>query len=285
MENENIAETLAKLIGGLAPWNQAIDENGDVIPGALIAKMPPEWSSQTLDYERLLSNPRRATGTYIANSIVSFATLYHGLEAHGSPRIYRGAMVDASGARTDVRVEAVMNDAANDAAGWRDLRVVLNLLRTPAWIRWTGLFGKAIPQFKLARILEEHSGDIASPPGADMLKLALELEATRSAQFKGSINLQNRDTGLTFVERTETTIAVPREIVIRLRPYQNLASEYPVPAFLRYQLDEGKVVFAIEPKNWDLWLETIYDDVVKDLASVLGDAVWIDGLPPDSRLK
>lgn len=282
-EKENIAQTIAALMSGQVPFHAMHDDNGDVVPGLMASRLPPEWTTALLDLEAHLGNPRRARGLYVAHSIASFASLYHGLSTGLSSRIYRRATLDQAGAPVDPIIEAVLNDDGVEIGGWRDYRVVLRLLRTPAWMRWVKLFNQKIPQVKLARLLEEHAHDITSPPGADLLKLALDLEATRSAQFKGTINLQTRDTGLTFVEKTETTIAVPREIVLTLMPYTHIDRSYPIPAFLRFELDEGKVVFTIEPKNWDMWLESIYDDLVADLEKALPDATWIDGPAPDQR--
>jgi len=286
MEKEptNIAQTLNEICSGAQPFATVHDENGDQIPALVLGRLPPNWTHSIVDFEAHLGAPRRARGKYVAHSIASFAALYNAFAAvnHGA-RIYRWAVRDSRGTALELNFVGVINDDATEGPGWRDLRVVLELQRTPVWLRWTGLFGKPVAQFKLARILEEYSGDIATPAGADLLKLAMDLEATKSAQFKGTINLQNRDTGLTFVEKTETTITVPREVVLRLTPFLHEDREYPVPAFLRYELGEGKVHFTLEPKQWDMWCESIYDDVIMDLFKALPDATWIDGVPPAER--
>lgn len=242
-------------------------EPAEVAPGTIVTHVAPVGATiTTLDHEKYDDRPRRRRGTVTTLDADSFSRLVTDL----GPENGRSAIYGDVQALT---VCAVLNDdqgEANDnrAAGWRDHRVLLPVVRTPAWQRWLARDGKIEGQAVFAQHLEENLADITHPDGADLLELAQSFEASQSVQFRSAARLKDGARQFTYVETIdaragkEGTITVPDSFTLSIAPFEG-ADPAEITARLRYRLSGGQLVIGYElhqPKD----VERAAFDVVLD---------------------
>lgn len=218
--------------------------------------------------------PTRKTGEILTHGIKDFIALVkrekgpntiilcefvHGSEVSGSAR----ALIDYHAA------------SSVGAPSWCGYSVVLSLTPTPEWKAWNALFNKATPQLDFAEFLEEHHTDISRPSGAEVLEVALTLQARKDVQFETATRLQNRDTKLVFVENTKTTagakgdMEVPTEITLDIPPYEGFGLQN-IKCMLRFKIYDGKLTFTVKPMNLPKVLRATRDQVVDAIESATG---------------
>lgn len=148
---------------------------------------------------------------------------------------------------TTRQVIAVLDDDVHhDVPGWRDRRVNLQLIPTPAWTAWTKTDGDLMDQAVYAEFIEDHLDDIRDPTAADMLELAQSLEANIGVQFKSAVRLANGQRQFQYEENQSATaghagaIEIPERFTIALAVWATGDAEpVAVDVRFRYRITQG----------------------------------------------
>ncbi|MEN6306006.1 MAG: DUF2303 family protein [Armatimonadia bacterium] len=140
------------------------------------------------------------------------------------------------------------------------------------WSRWRGIDGKLMSQIEFAEFVEENVQDIVEPPAAGFLDLVVGLHAKKKVAFESGVRLQDGSHQLTYAEEIEAKgrgqMLVPSEFAIGIPVFFG-GEAYKVRAFLRYRIDEGRLVFAVKLHRRLFTEQTAFGDIC---ASV-GDGV------------
>lgn len=219
--------------------------------------------------EQQLERPRRLKGSVQVETTESF-------------KAYVSEFYDASETTAWVnldsnRVVAVINDAANGDAAWRDHRATLQLVATPEWQRWRQRDGEIGSQEAFARHIEISEPDIQDPTAAELLELAQTFHATTSAEYRSSVRLSSGEVQLAYIEDTNATagknrdITIPKEFGLLIAPFRGEAA-VPVTALLRYRVRDGKLAIGYELVRPDdvesLVMQNIAEQLHGDIARV-----------------
>jgi uncharacterized protein YfdQ (DUF2303 family) len=118
------------------------------------------------------------------------------------------------------------------------------------WKRWTALSGKPQSQAAMAAFLEENIIDVVEPVAADLMEVCLSMEATMKGAFRSGVRLHNGNVQLTYSETTEASagdgrLVIPEKIVLGIPVFEH-DDAYRVEAWLRYRINEGKLLLIIE---------------------------------------
>jgi len=129
-------------------------------------------------------------------------------------------------------------------------RAVFACTPTVEWSRWMGLNGVKMSQADFALFLEDNAPDIAEPSSAQMLEIALNLEAKTEGDFASAVRLQNGTVNFKYSENTAARVAnseveVPAEFTIGISPFVGFAP-WKIKVRLRYRLAGGKLTFWYE---------------------------------------
>jgi uncharacterized protein YfdQ (DUF2303 family) len=171
----------------------------------------------------------------------------------------------------------VLDAGSRTLPGWGENRIVLEPSIGVVAERWLSVCGKPISQRDLAEFLEENGAAAIQPTGADLLEMALNLEATTSAKFEGGVRLQNGNQSLTYTEQTDTKmgngkVEVPQRIVVRCSLLQGLAP-VDLTLLLRYRLEGGSIRFTLKPHR----LQELIVEQVREIRALLAEK--LPGLP------
>lgn len=268
---ENLAQTMAKEMKG---------------PVEIISKMeahvrrvavPPGWSIDTFDEESLLAAPRRKRGLVRLTETGSFIDY---VKRHGSLDTCT-VWCKADYAKGQIAFQAIINDHGEEPgqAHWRDHRALYEPEFSQEWKTWTANNGKGQPftQFEFANFIEVNNKDIAAtegmPTGAQMLEMALNMEANQDVRFKSAIRLQNGGVDLNYVSnddaQTITRMKLFERFSIGIPVFVN-DEPYRIDARLRYRVRDGKLTFWYELVRPDLVLGAATATTVQAIQSQVG---------------
>ncbi|KAB2806961.1 DUF2303 family protein [Pimelobacter simplex] len=164
------------------------------------------------------------------------------------------------------------SDSASDegVAGHGDHRVVLELLHSDEWKTWTNRDKEWLDQATFAEHLEDHAINVVYPDAATMLEIAASLQATRTADIKAGVRLDNGQVQLRY-EETETATAgqtgeleIPTIFVVALAPYVG-AEPVEVEARFRYRLRQGNLLLSYALLNPADIARSVFTAIVDDV--------------------
>ncbi|MCV7255274.1 DUF2303 family protein [Mycobacterium hackensackense] len=231
---------------------------------------------KTIDDEQHLETPRRAKGTRTVSETLSFLDeLDRRPLAIGVSTLW--------GDYTKGKLAAVYNDHDTDDAGWRDDRLVLQLVDDPDWVRWHQVSGKWFNQYDFGDLVEELLHTVSSPDQADLLEIINSIRASQSGKFESKIERSTSDQELTYTQETTATagtstrkLEVPKTITLRLRPWEGHVGApvegeslppqwlgtYEVEAWFRLHVAGGELKLAIKLKPTQQLLRQAWAEMV-----------------------
>lgn len=244
---------------------------------------------KTIDLESGQSIPLRKRGTVQVFDAASLNEILAANHDAGNITIYINRDVNTPS------IVAVMNGNGELGAGWGDLRAEIVFRFTPQWLKWKAIDGKMLPQLTFAEFIEDNLGDIVTPTGADMLEIAQDLSAKRSADFKSNVRLADGRIQFQNVENMEAQvgpgqIAIPTSLTLGLAPVYGLPP-FKIDARFRYRIEGGKLLLGIKLQRVEDIMSAVVNDMVvgtegtEGRASVKGidapaGAVMVEGLAP-----
>jgi uncharacterized protein YfdQ (DUF2303 family) len=186
-----------------------------------------------------------------------------------------GAPVELWSCVQDRTIVAIMDGGT----GWCQHRAELKLQPSPEWLAWSAHSGQLEEQEDFADFLEDHLSNIAAPDGATLLEIVQSMRGTTKATWESTQYLANGQRGLAWVEESETkagrkgTLEVPSRFTLGLRPFTG-SDPFQVEAGLRTRMNAGHLRIGFKLLEPDKILETAFNDVVNQVASLLACDVW-----------
>jgi uncharacterized protein YfdQ (DUF2303 family) len=234
--------------------------------------VPPDYQVRSL--ENFLSAPKRKSGIVNMHDSISFIE-YFNLHKNDSSAIY--AMVDPT------LFHGVLNDHANNAAGWRDHVVDYACPHSKEWQIWSKSDKSQLGQVQFAQFIEANLPDIYSknagdPTGADMLQIAVSFQAKTSVEFASGTRLQNGQTELNYTEKVngsagpKGSIKIPEAFFIAIPVYEG-GSTYRVEAKFRYRISGGNLTMWYELVRPHKTIESAFMDVWKKIEEGTGKKI------------
>lgn len=299
--NAEAVTAIAELAKAGVQRHQFVDE--------LYQKPAVIWPDKTITpLEHLLDRPVSKRGNAKVGDAFAFSTY---VNAHRTPGlVIFGEVDEASGyfcAILDGHVPCKLKPREGDQdapieviddgqPGWAEHKVELALKPTPEWARWIGKSGKLMPQEEFAIFLEENAADVIVPEGvtqvagypvpanlpnaAQLTSVALTLQTKVDVKFSSSINRQNGQQQVSFIEQVtgshgaEGTIGIPENFAIAVAPFRGSAPQV-VLARLRYRAAGGKASFVFEIIRPHKIVEHAWKLVAKDISAATGEDVLL----------
>lgn len=156
--------------------------------------------------------------------------------------------------------KAVFNSNRPGQPGWCDFSAVYRCPLSPAWMVWTQNDGKRMDQESFARFIEANLPDIVEPENAQMLEIALTLEAKKKVNFVSGLRLTNGSNEFTYEEQVDGSAAkgklkIPEKISLGIPVFLN-GDPYKVEANFRYRIGDGGKL--------QMWYELVRPHVIID---------------------
>jgi len=158
------------------------------------------------------------------------------------------------------------------AAGWADHRAVYTCPRSPEWIAWTAVDGKAMGQEAFGDFIEQRLEDLAEgdgyPKPAAVLEMARNLVIRQAGQFKRQINKTTGE-GILISETAHGSETTPihRAFLLGIRVFEG-GDRHAVEARVRFAMNDGRPSFGVVLHR----RAEIERDAFGDVRKVVGDS-------------
>lgn len=261
---ENIAETLAREIK--TPTMIASPDDAALRHMLL----PPGWSRELIDDEKLLQKPRRLRAAVLLDDTASFVDYINRHRPTGVDA--RTVWCQADWKASTLSLAAIIDDhaAAQAEPSWREHRATYTPAKSLEWERWTAKDRQAMTQVEFASFIEDNRKDIATveglPTGSQMFEMALTMEVNQDARFKSAIRLQSGGTQLNYIAdddaQTVERMQLFERFAIGIPVFWN-GDAYKVEARLKYRMRDGAVKFWYELERPDLTFQAAAKEVIE----------------------
>lgn len=148
-------------------------------------------------------------------------------------------------------------------------KATLDLPHSEEWKTWSGINGQLKPQLEFARFVEENAPDIKAPDAASLLEAVRDLQAKRSVNFMAAVRTASDNESFEYTDNTETRgkgdLELPTKFMLSIPVYFGDA-DVEVPAFLRWKLDEGKLLLGIKLHRAEHIRQAAFNLIVTDAA-------------------
>lgn len=138
------------------------------------------------------------------------------------------------------------SDGCISNPSWCSHRLVYECPQTVEWTAWKDKNGVWMKQEEFALFIEDHAAEVVSPDSAQMLEIALTLQAKKAVEFRQGTRLDNGAVQFLFNETIEAKAGqagqfeIPQIITIGVRLFHG-GPPYAAQARFRYRLDAGKL--------------------------------------------
>lgn len=206
--------------------------------------LPPSFQHADISaaVEKAAPTPSRKRGSITLGNIESFIRYCKDQPFNAAGYLYADP--------DTYTITAVFNDQQGDQPGWRDFRAVFKAEPTRELAAWIEKDRQPMEQEPFAVFLEDNIADVIEPSGADLLQIALTLQAKMDVNFSSARRLDNGQVQLQYTETIDAragagAIEIPREFTIGICLFKN-AERWKIKARLKYRLAAGKVRFWYE---------------------------------------
>jgi uncharacterized protein YfdQ (DUF2303 family) len=138
------------------------------------------------------------------------------------------------------------------------------------WKLWTSISGRLMGQLEFARFLEENSGDISAPSGADVLEACRDLQAKRSVNFIKAVRTSTDNENFEFtdetVAKTKGGLELPAKFTLRIPVYFD-GEVVTVEAMLRWKVEDNNLQLGIALHRAEQVRQAVFKAVVGDVAA------------------
>lgn len=221
-----------------------------------------EKDQRVQDLESLLPAPTRIRESVTLTEVISFID-YWQLFADDSSVIFSNLQ--------DRSFQAVFDYHTAGFPGWAQHKAKLECRLSTEWKTWFEKNQKPFDQAGFAEFIEMNALDIVSPDSAEMVQIALTLQAKTNIDFKSGVRLQNGQVQLGYQETINGTagengqMQIPEKFELGIRVFQG-GEKYKVEAYLRYRIRDGKLTFFYQLIRPERLLEDAFELVKKQVA-------------------
>lgn len=133
-----------------------------------------------------------------------------------------------------------------DQPDWKAHQSRFKLKPTVEWNNWQQNDKKTMSQTDFGNFIETNLEEIITPSGAEMLEIALSIQAKTEVKFSQAQRLDNGQMQFTYHEDingtagTKGQLKIPQTFVIGLKLYEG-GEPYQIEARLRYRIKEGEL--------------------------------------------
>lgn len=156
-------------------------------------------------------------------------------------------------------------DYHGDAPGDNDHTATFRLKKTVEWGNWLGNNKKQMTQEDFGRFIEDNLEEIITPAGAEMLEIALSIQAKTDTKFSSAQRLDNGQIQLAYHEEINGTagakgqLKIPQTFTIGLKLFEG-GAPYQIEARLRYRIKDGALILWYELIRPHKTIEANIDD-------------------------
>lgn len=171
------------------------------------------------------------------------------------------------------RIVGLIDYHAKDKAELVEHRATLALPFSEEWKVWSAINGQLKPQLEFARFIEENAPDIKAPDAGSLIEAVRDLQARRSVNFIAAVRTASDNESFEFNDNTEARtkgdLELPTKFMLSIPVYFG-DPDVEVPAFLRWKLEDGKLLLGIKLHRAEHVRQAAFQLIVTDATEKTG---------------
>ncbi len=243
-----------------------------VVEGTPFLIVPDNFKLERM--EQYMATPRRIKQTVMVNT------------AEGFSEYYNRFATDSSCIFADIekaRFVGIIDYHSVASPGWGDHQVVLSCRRTDEWSAWVDHSGAQMSQVEFARFIEDNLEEIRSPSGAEMLEIAMTLQAKTKVNWESGIRLSDGQVQFGYAEEINGTagamgqLKIPEKLKLGIRVFEGDRAGYEMEARFRYRTEKGRLTMWYDLVRY----HKVYRSAVRDVAMAIAKdkaGLFIEGV-------
>lgn len=168
------------------------------------------------------------------------------------------------------KIHAIIDYHRREGAEHVAHSATMQLRHSEEWTAWKKIDGELMKQLDFARFIEENSADVVAPSGGELLDVARDLQAVRSANFKRAVRTNTDHENFEFADNTEMRakngVEVPTKFELSIPVYFGERS-VPLQAFLRWNLSVESLVLGVKLHRAEHVRQAMFKEIVLDASS------------------
>lgn len=150
--------------------------------------------------------------------------------------------------KDDECIRAVIDYHAAESkdAGIGKHTAVLDLMLSDEFQTWLGIDGAWMPQKGFARFIELNAEDIATPKGADLLEMVLDLEKTKTVSVARKLRAAGSDDGSSGFQSDAGGTVLPAAFKLSMPLFYGESNKVEITAYTKDRLDDAKIEIGFD---------------------------------------
>ncbi len=169
---------------------------------------------------------------------------------------------------------AIIDYHHTECIGWCQNSCEFKLVMTEEWTNWASNNKLKFTQTEFGEFIEENLEEIIEPSGAEMLEIALSIQAKTEVKFSSAQRLDNGQTQITYHEEINGSagakgqLKIPEKFTIGLKMFEG-GEPYKLEARLRYRINNGSLSMWYELIRKHKAIQANMDDALESLKSAM----------------
>lgn len=156
--------------------------------------------------------------------------------------------------------------AASVEAGIGKHVAILDLPVSTEFETWRGIDGAWMAQQKFARFIEQNAEDIATPKGADLLEMVLDLEKSKSVSVARRLRSAGSDDGQAGFTSDASGTVLPAMFKLAMPLFFGETNKVEITAYTKDQLNNDKIEIGFDLNRIELIRQREFTSISKRIA-------------------
>ncbi len=145
--------------------------------------------------------------------------------------------------------------------------------------RWAMTDCREMPGKEFATFLERNRSDIIEPDAGKLLDIVRDIRGKANVEFAEAVDAQTGGKSIAYSEKIllkggKDQMEIPASFRIAVPVYKRATSRTPLDCFLRFNIDEGKILLRYEIDLLGEVIEAVIDQLVEDTIKALDVPVY-----------
>lgn len=146
----------------------------------------------------------------------------------------------------------------------------LDLPMSTEFETWNGIDGAWMEQKKFARFIEQNAEDIATPKGADLLEMVLDLEKSKTVSVARKLRSAGSDDGSAGFQSDASGTVLPAAFKLSMPLFFGETNKVEITAYTKDQLEDGKIFIGFDLNRVNMIRQREFTSISKRIADATG---------------
>ena len=256
-DHENQAQTIARLV--------AAAQEPSIVDSTQIVLLPHDCGVESL--ERFQDAPNTHRGVARLGRVESFIEYVKAYKGDGAALYVN----ESPGGGALVIIDTIFDHRSKDQPRWERFGANFEVNPSRQYREWAGINGKSLGPDVFARFLHSNRNDVIEPQAGKLIEILRDIRGTAKVEFTEAVDEWTGAKSAMYAETIKlkggkADVDVPTGFTIAIPVYDRQKTRVKINCFLRAEVIDGKVKFAMEMDLLEEIKEQVVDQLIKDVS-------------------